>query len=178
MVESTRLESERAGNRTVGSNPTLSAIPPRRYFLVVTVLGVCLAQLLALSAVNERPRNQINHEVGLVWSGHNSGLNSIERPPATPTKIIPETLLAVHFNASWGDKTHGPISTPSCTRTVIRNLKNEREVPKESANLVMDSRPGCELCHPYVATNHGRLGLVCSELAAGSSRSGRTRRPV
>ena len=26
MVESTRLESERAGNRTVGSNPTLSAI--------------------------------------------------------------------------------------------------------------------------------------------------------
>ena len=25
MVESTRLESERAGNRTVGSNPTLSA---------------------------------------------------------------------------------------------------------------------------------------------------------
>ena len=27
MVESTRLESERTGNRTVGSNPTLSAIP-------------------------------------------------------------------------------------------------------------------------------------------------------
>ena len=26
MVESTRLESERTGNRTVGSNPTLSAI--------------------------------------------------------------------------------------------------------------------------------------------------------
>jgi hypothetical protein len=26
VVESTRLESERAGNRTVGSNPTLSAI--------------------------------------------------------------------------------------------------------------------------------------------------------
>jgi hypothetical protein len=25
VVESTRLESERAGNRTVGSNPTLSA---------------------------------------------------------------------------------------------------------------------------------------------------------
>jgi hypothetical protein len=27
VVESTRLESERAGNRTVGSNPTLSATP-------------------------------------------------------------------------------------------------------------------------------------------------------
>ena len=27
MVESTRLESERTGNRTVGSNPTLSAMP-------------------------------------------------------------------------------------------------------------------------------------------------------
>jgi hypothetical protein len=26
VVESTRLESERTGNRTVGSNPTLSAI--------------------------------------------------------------------------------------------------------------------------------------------------------
>ena len=26
MVESTRLESERTGNRTVGSNPTLSAM--------------------------------------------------------------------------------------------------------------------------------------------------------
>ena len=31
MVESTRLESERAGNRTVGSNPTLSAIFHRDY---------------------------------------------------------------------------------------------------------------------------------------------------
>ena len=28
MVESTRLESERTGNRTVGSNPTLSATEP------------------------------------------------------------------------------------------------------------------------------------------------------
>ena len=27
MVESTRLESEHTGNRIVGSNPTLSAIP-------------------------------------------------------------------------------------------------------------------------------------------------------
>jgi hypothetical protein len=27
VVESTRLESERTGNRTVGSNPTLSATP-------------------------------------------------------------------------------------------------------------------------------------------------------
>ena len=27
MAESTRLESERTGNRTVGSNPTLSATP-------------------------------------------------------------------------------------------------------------------------------------------------------
>ena len=36
MVESTRLESERTGNRTVGSNPTLSAIFPIWFLLVRT----------------------------------------------------------------------------------------------------------------------------------------------
>ena len=36
MVESTRLESERTGNRTVGSNPTLSAI----YLLIQLPLRV------------------------------------------------------------------------------------------------------------------------------------------
>jgi hypothetical protein len=64
VVESTRLESERAGNRTVGSNPTLSAIfcvyfhlvngsLRKLYFFVLAIFGLSAgshAQTLATSA--------------------------------------------------------------------------------------------------------------------------------
>jgi hypothetical protein len=41
VVESTRLESERTGNRTVGSNPTLSATP-FIFLYLRTVVFMCL----------------------------------------------------------------------------------------------------------------------------------------
>ncbi len=41
MVESTRLESERTGNRTVGSNPTLSAILSKTPISLRTI-GTCV----------------------------------------------------------------------------------------------------------------------------------------
>ena len=44
MVESTRLESEHTGNRIVGSNPTLSAIP----------LGQWIARCAALATSSPR----------------------------------------------------------------------------------------------------------------------------
>ena len=52
MVESTALEMRRAGNGTVGSNPTLSAIKNR----IATIVGGISEANLTLSALSrQRP---------------------------------------------------------------------------------------------------------------------------
>jgi hypothetical protein len=51
VVESTRLESERTGNRTVGSNPTLSA--SIKYNCKKHVFALCLFRATILGALEE-----------------------------------------------------------------------------------------------------------------------------
>ncbi len=93
MVESTRLESERTGNRTVGSNPTLSAIP---------TIHLCLLGLVSVMAC------------ALHWFPLNYGRKEPHGDFETWHRLWQQNRIIILKKANEGGRAHRP--TEACFR--------------------------------------------------------------